>query len=109
MGTAAVYTVVFSGDGALLAAAGDDGVVAIWSLEEAQPVLLYRVDQSIFAIDLSPDGKNIVVGNFDTAQIYPLELGMLDEDPARLLHDTERAARQILNGFNLVPPKKDTR
>lgn len=100
-----LHRVRFSGDGSLLATSADDATVAIWAAGERRPSLLLSSSQCVFAVDFSPDGERVVIGDGDTARVYPLDINLLEADPARLLERAERDLGVELDGFKLRRPE----
>ncbi len=62
-----VYTATFTPDGQRIAAAGKDGKIHLWSLQETQSQILQGDGQPIGSVQFSPDGT-AVFGNPATAE-----------------------------------------
>lgn len=97
-----VMRLVFAPDSRRLAAAGNDGDVAVWSVDGATPDLVIGSRQSVMGIAFSSDGHALIVGDVETARYYQLDLTRLDKPSRRLLRDAEAAAGAALDGFDLV-------
>jgi WD40 repeat protein len=98
-----VYTLRFSPDGAYLASAGDDHRVVLGKISDLRPVLAFEASQSVLALDLSPDGQELVLGDGRLARVVPLNLKDLNASPSDLLAQAESAAGLRLEGFDLRP------
>jgi WD40 repeat protein len=61
----AVHELAFSKDGKLLASAGGDGTVRVWSGENGSPIKTLPVVAVTYAVAISPDGKQVAAGSFD--------------------------------------------
>src|SRR4051812_28497852 len=71
----AVELVVFSPDGALLAAATDDGEIRLWRTADRQMVGVYAGHRGIvWSVCFSPDGRHIASGAEDS-NIYIWDVG----------------------------------
>jgi WD40 repeat protein len=101
----ALNTVTFSADDRLLLAAGDDRRVVFWSLADARARLVLETAQSVVTVQVSPDGRTVVVGDGETARMYPVDPDAVLGAPAALLQRASVAAGLALDGFNLVPPQ----
>ena len=65
-----MYGAVFSPDGGLLAAVGDDCRLRIWQVPQFTPVFEQRMArEALFALTFSNDGQQILLGGEDT-RIY---------------------------------------
>jgi WD40 repeat protein len=81
--TGNVNAVCFSPNGSLLAAAAGEaglfGEVSVWSLADDEPKLLHTLRghrDSIYALDISPDGKLLATGSYDhDVTLWALETG----------------------------------
>ncbi|NLI45709.1 MAG: protein kinase [Acidobacteria bacterium] len=96
-----VIRLAFTSDSRRLAAAGNDGDVAVWSVDGATPDVVIGSRQSVTGIAFSPDGRALVVGDVATARFYRLDFSWLGDPPRRLLRDAEAAAGAALDGFDL--------
>ncbi len=97
-----VLRVAFTPDSRRLAAAGNDGSVAIWSLDGEIPEVVIGSRQSVMGIAFTPDSGALVVGDVETARVYPLDFSPLDAPPRLQLHAAEADAGVALDGFELV-------
>jgi len=97
-----VNTVKLSPDNRLLATASDDRTVRIWSLDEQKPLLKIPASREVVAIDFSPDGGHLAVGDGEEVKLYPVEFSALDTDPQQMLSEAEQHAGMKLMGFQLM-------
>jgi WD40 repeat protein/serine/threonine protein kinase len=97
-----VNTVKLSPDDRLLATASDDRTVRIWSLAERKTLLKIPASREAVAIDFSPDGEHLAVGDGEEVKLYPVEFSALDTDPQQLLSEAEQHAGMKLVGFQLT-------
>ncbi len=97
-----VNTVRLSPDDRLLATASDDHTVRIWSLADRKPLLKIPASREVVAIDFSPDGRRLAVGDGEEVKLYPVEFSALDTDPRKLLAEAEQHAGMKLIGFQLL-------
>jgi WD40 repeat protein len=102
-GSAGLYAARFSPDGAHVATAGDDGVVAVWSFDTGALEFVFASSQSAVAVDFSPKGDAIAFGDSDRARLYDLGLALGSRNPASLLAAAQREGGMSLDGFTLVP------
>ena len=72
---AAVYDVAFSPDGSLLAAAGFDGKVQLWRVEDgAEVVTLAGHDAKVLSVRFSGDGRSLLSASADkTLKLWNLQ------------------------------------
>jgi WD40 repeat protein/serine/threonine protein kinase len=97
-----VNTVKLSPDNRLLATASDDRTVRIWSLDDRKPLLKIPASREVVAIDFSPDGGYLAVGDGEEVKLYPVEFSALDTDPQQMLSEAEQHAGMKLMGFQLT-------
>ena len=73
-----VNALAFTSDGRRLATGGSDGILRVWNVEVRPPVLAARAAPVVFrandpdglainALDISPDGRSVVIGREDGA------------------------------------------
>ncbi len=96
-----VNTVTYSPDGKLLATASDDRTVRIWAADSGKLLLNIGTALEVVAVDFSPDGTRLAVGDSQYVKLYPLDFSIMDTDPRRLLQQAERRAGVELDGFDL--------
>jgi len=96
-----VNAVRFSPDESLLATASDDLTVRLWSLESSKPLLKIPATSEVVAIEFSPDGSIIAIGDGDDVKLYPIDFSSLDVEPQKLLDSAEKSAGMKLDGFDL--------
>lgn len=58
----AVTSATFSPDGTLLATAGDDRTVRLWSSKDGKLQAILQSEQSVLSLTFSPDGNRVVAG-----------------------------------------------
>lgn len=96
-----VNDVHFSRDGALLVTCSDDMTVRIWSAATGEPLLIVRAGNSVEVARFSPDGQFVAVPDANDVRLRPLDLTVMDADPAVLLREAEQRAGARLEGFEL--------
>jgi eukaryotic-like serine/threonine-protein kinase len=101
-----VNDVRFSRDGALLVTCSDDMTVRIWSAATGEPLLIVSAGNAVEVARFSPDGKFVAMPDASDVRLRPLDLTVLDADPAALLREAEQRAGARLDGFELrvAPP-----
>jgi eukaryotic-like serine/threonine-protein kinase len=97
-----IYNLRFTPDDRYLATASDDRTVAIGLPLSAQPFLRLRVSQSVVALDFSPDGRTLAVGDAKVVRFYPIDFSSLQISPRDQVRQAEQAAGLHLAGFNLM-------
>jgi len=98
-----VSKVRLSPDDRLLASASDDRTVRVWELATGEPLLVFEAGSNVVAIDFSPDGQTLAVGDVNAIKLFPLDLGVREADPGKLLAEAEQSAGMRLEGFILEP------
>jgi WD40 repeat protein len=61
----AVFDVVFSPDGKIVASGGYDGVIILWDTQTREIMGQLTHDATIYSLAFSPDGKTLAAGNYD--------------------------------------------
>lgn len=75
--TAPVRSVAVSGDGGLIASAGDDGVIRLWQAESGVGAGMVKIGSRISCIAWHPHEHRLLVGRVDgTAQVWDVDQGV---------------------------------
>ena len=76
--TNSLWEIALSRDGRLLASCGANGVADVWALPGGKLLREFKVKENpVFAIDLSPDGKRVVLGGHLIDTIRAVDTGAL--------------------------------
>ena len=76
-----VYHVAVSPDGRYLGSCAGDHTSRIWNIETREPVLTFR-SQQCHRLAFSNDGRLVAFADSDMMRVVPLDLSILDRDPA---------------------------
>jgi WD40 repeat protein len=98
-----VNAVRCSPDGRLVATASDDRSARLWAAEDGRALLTIPASREVVALEFSPDGRLLLVGDGNEVWAYPIDLGLLSAEPRGLLAASQARAGLRLDGFDLVP------
>lgn len=97
----AVNAVAFSADGRMFISAGRD--VVIRNVSDSQKIMQFNLQYTAYSVAFEHDGNFFAVSDGAVIKRYPVIYEMWDQDPAKLLEDTQKEAGKKLEGFKLVP------
>jgi eukaryotic-like serine/threonine-protein kinase len=98
-----INSIRFSPDGGLVATASDDQTVRIWSTKTSEALLSLRSTHEVNAVEFSPDGKTLVIGEGNNVAFYPLDFSDMDADPVQRLSEAEQAVGRRVDGSWIKP------
>lgn len=101
--TGSVYTTTFTPDGQRIAAAGENGNIYLWRMQDRHTQVLQGDGQAIGSIQFSPDGKAVFANpttEIGTVQFWNLQADSSDLPPARDLASAAFSAdgQQLISG-----------
>ena len=78
-----IQDIAFSDDGSLVASAGLEGQVIVWSVEDGSEVVAIEGDYDAAAVAFSPDGQRLATSGGGPIEVYDVPSG----DPVATLSD----------------------
>ncbi|MBU1238683.1 protein kinase [Myxococcota bacterium] len=96
-----VNSVTVSHDGKYFATSSDDRTVRIWSMTTGKQLRIIYGNFEIFAMDLSHDGKNLLMGDGAEVLVVPLDMNWKSAAPQKELDLAKKAAGMVMKGFKL--------
>ncbi len=96
-----VNNVVISHDGSFFATSSDDRTVRVWSMATGKQVRILYANFEVFSLDISHDGRNLVIGDGAEVLVIPLDMKWTSAPPAKELDEAKQAAGMVMKGFKL--------
>lgn len=101
----AVNSVAFSEDGKMFISVGRDVVVR--NTSDSRKLMQFDLQYTAYSVAFERDGKFFVVSDGAVIKRYPVIYEMWDQDPLKLLDETQKEAGKRLEGFKLIPFKEE--
>ena len=97
----AVNAIAFSDDGKMFISAGREVVVR--NTENSQKIMEFDLQYTAYSVAFERGGEFFVVSDGAVIKRYPVIYEMWNQDPLKLLEETQKAAGKRLEGFKLIP------
>ena len=97
----AVNAVAFSDDGRMFISAGRE--VVLRNKDDSQKTMQFELQYTAYSVAFERDGRFFTVSDGAIIKRYPVISGMRNQDPVKLLEESQKEAGKKLEGFKLMP------